>query len=167
MIATVLLLACSSLLVQEPPKYELVDAFPAQDKFDKPLYLAHHATDPEVYYVVEQDGTIYRIGRGGDDAERSVFLDWTGVVLRKNWEEGLLGFTFDPDYENTGYVYVYWSEELPKGRRRSVISRLETEREGEPRVRDDGQLVILTVDQPFGNHNGGTTSTRKYHHGFR
>lgn len=155
MIATVLL-GVAIAAAQEPPSYELVDAFPAQAKFDKPLLLAHHETDPEKYYVVEQDGTIYRIPRDGAGDERSVFLDWTDVVHRDNWEEGLLGLAFDPGYESNGHLFVYWSQGLDGGRRQSVISRLKVDRRGDPRVTEDDQLDILTVFQPWGNHNGGT-----------
>ena len=44
---------------QDPaPTYRLVDAFPGQKKFDKPLYFDHHPSDPEVYYVVEGKGKL-------------------------------------------------------------------------------------------------------------
>ena len=41
---------------EEIPRLELTEAFPAQGKFKLPLRVGHHSTDPDVYYVVEQDG---------------------------------------------------------------------------------------------------------------
>jgi len=140
----------------EDDGYRLVDAFPAQKKLDKPLYLDHHASDPDVYYVVEQDGMIYRIPRDGSRGERHVFLDWTEKVYTQNWEEGLLGFAFDPSFADTGDVYVYYTQSPGGGRRQSVISRLETTRDDQPLAHGDTEVVLMTVPQPYGNHNGGT-----------
>ena len=137
--------------------YEFVDAFPEQKRFDKPLYLDAHETDPASYYVVEQDGAIWRIPRAPDGSDRSLFLDWSEHCHRQNWEEGLLGFAFDPSYEDNRSVYIYYSEGLEKGARQSVISRLSVEElDGAPVADEQSELRLLTVPQPFGNHNGGT-----------
>ena len=157
---SVLAATLATLCPQGPAKpvavHELVNAFPGQKKFDKPLLLEHHSSDPDVYYVVEQGGTIYRIPRDGSCGDRSVFLDWTKQVLMANWEEGLLGFAFDPSHADTGDVYIYYSQRAGKKGRQSVISRLESTREDEPRAHEDTEFVVMTVPQPYGNHNGGT-----------
>ena len=152
-------LICLAPLCQDPdaPLYAVEDAFPAQEKFDKPLYLDHHASDPEVYYVVEQDGAVWRIPRDGAKGDRHQFLDWSERCHRENWEEGLLGFAFDPGYPERNYLYIYWSKGLPKGKRQSVISRLEVDHGGDaPVAQPDTELVLMQIPQPFGNHNGGT-----------
>lgn len=155
-----LAVALVTLSPQETDKpaaaYELVNAFPAQEKFDKPLLLEHHPSDPDVYYVVEQDGMIYRVPRDGSRGERSVFLDWTDRAHTANWEEGLLGLAFGPSHAETGDVYIYYSQLVGVKRRQSVISRLETTREDAPRAHEDSEFVVMTVPQPYGNHNGGT-----------
>jgi quinoprotein glucose dehydrogenase len=140
---------------------ELVDAFPAQDKFRRPLYLDYHLSDPAHFYVVEQFGTVYRIPRDAEARTRHVFLDWTHKTLHPDNgghnEEGLLGFAFDPDYARNRFVYIYASQRVARGRQRSVISRL-TVQDGEhgPRAMRDSELEILVQAQPFPNHNGGT-----------
>lgn len=157
---TPLALALALLPQEEPtppaPAYRLADAFPAQKKFEKPLYLDHHASDPEVYYVVEQGGMIYRIPRDGTRGERHVFLDWSERVYTGDWEEGLLGFAFDPGHADTGDVYIYYTQSPGAGRRQSVIARLETTRDEQPVAHGETELVVMTVPQPYGNHNGGT-----------
>ena len=143
------------------PPLTLKDAFPKQAKFDRPIFLAHTAQDGDHYYVVEQYGLVHRIPRDGNQAEREVFLDWTAKTFHpKNGghnEEGLLGFAFDPAYETNRHVYIYYSHRHERGKRRSVVSRL-TAVDGiaGPLVPAESELEILVVNQPFGNHNGGT-----------
>lgn len=149
--------------------YEVVDAFVGQAPFDRPIHLDHHPADPEVYYVVEQYGRIFRIPRDGAKRDRVLFLDWSKRCLHPkspvagNNEEGLLGFAFDPAFAKNGFVYLYYSAKTGEQksrrsgkmfpRRASVISRLAT-KDG---VADPGsELEILKIPQPYGNHNGGT-----------
>ena len=151
------------------PAIAYEDAFPSQAPFDRPLFVAFHASDPETAYVVTQPGHVFRVPRDPGAASRQTFLDLSERVLLDNWEEGLLGFQFDPAYEQNGHVFVYWSERIAEreetmgdGRRRasdrqSVISRFTVARDGDaPRVDPASELRVLEVFQPFGNHNGGT-----------
>ncbi len=159
---------------EQTPDYDLVNAFPSQKSFKRPVYLDHHASDPGQYYVVEQAGMIYRITQSGG-SKRQVFLDWQEKTLSPSSkpqghnEEGLLGFAFDVDFANNGFVYIYYSQVtgnkmMKRGKREfkvltreSVISRLGTEKkDGELKALPDSELVLLKVEQPYGNHNGGT-----------
>ncbi len=153
----------------EGPAIVFEPAFPAQDPFDRPLFVAFTAVDPDHAYVVTQPGHIFVVPRDGKKSDRRVFFDITGKALTENWEEGLLGFQFDPDYAANGFVYVYWSERIAeqrgvmgngktaKSNRQSVISRFATVVTDAGRVVDmDSELRLLQVFQPFGNHNGGT-----------
>ncbi|MCR9244606.1 MAG: PQQ-dependent sugar dehydrogenase [bacterium] len=161
--------------IRSGPAIDFVDAFPGQEPFDRPLFVDFHATDPAMAYVVTQAGHVWRVPRQGDSAgasgQREAFLDFSERVLLKNWEEGLLGFQFDPDYAQNGHVYVYWSEEIEprevampggksrKSNRQSVISRFTAPVQGDRgRIAVDpaSEVRLLEVFQPFGNHNGGT-----------
>lgn len=145
------------------PSVDLVNAFPAQDTFKRPLYLAYTELDEAHCYVVEQYGRIYRIPRDGNESGRQLFLDWRDRAYSPANggfnEEGLLGFAFDPelDLDDRPYCYIYYSEKTGRRSRRSVISRLEIERKDERLVADPkSEHVIWTLDQPAMNHNGGT-----------
>jgi len=147
----------------QPPAAELrlVDAFPRQAAFRRPLFLATTEADPQHLYVVEQYGKVHRVPRAADAEGRETFLDWTHATFHPgnggHNEEGLLGFAFDPGYADNRRVYVYYSQRLERGRRRSVVSRLEVrETDAGPVAARDSELEILSVSQPFGNHNGGT-----------
>lgn len=154
--------------MQEGPAIAYEDAFPGQESFTQPLFVAFHETDPESAYVVCQPGFIYRVPRDGSKSDREVFLDLSEQVLTKNWEEGLLGFQFDPNYANNNYVWTYWSEQIEqrlgkmargekKSNRQSIIARYSVvEKDGKRVVDLASELRVMEVFQPWGNHNGGT-----------
>lgn len=143
------------------------EAFPGQ-VFDRPLYVAFTATDAAHAYVVTQPGKVFVVHRAGG-ADRRVFLDLSQRVFLDHFEEGLLGFQFDPAYADNGLVYVYWTEKIEareepmvngkkqKSNRQSVISRFATTAADGGRVVDPAsELRLMEIFQPFGNHNGGT-----------
>jgi glucose/arabinose dehydrogenase len=119
--------------------------------------------------VVAQSGNVFRVPRDGSKAERTVFLDLTKQVYMENWEEGLLGLQFDPEYAQNGFVYVDWTEKVAeregdmggtkaKSVHQSVISRFTT-KPGDNGVRvvdPASELRLMEVFQPYGNHKGGT-----------
>ena len=154
--------------IQAGPAIAYEDAFPAQEIFDRPLLVAFHPTDADMAYVVTQPGQVLRVPRDGSKSDRAVFLDITDRVYMGHFEEGLLGFQFDPDYAANDFVYIYWSEKIKKragamaggkkrkSNRQSVISRFKVERDGDGVTVDlDSELRLMEVFQPFGNHNGG------------
>ena len=73
-------------------------------------------------------------------------LDIRDRVSRRGSEEGLLGLAIDPN--NRRHLFVYYSAANP---RRSVVSRFNYRRTASP----DSELVILEIEQPYPNHNGG------------
>jgi len=176
--ASLVTIALASISLAQTPKtqaerYALADAFPSQAEFDRPIYIDHHKGDPAVYYLVEQYGRIFRIPRDGDKGSRELFLDWRSQTFSPRSgghnEEGLLGFAFDPEFDENGFVYIYYSiktgdrttrrrgKEFKIPTRASVVSRLATAMHGEQRIAVvNSELAILRVNQPFGNHNGGT-----------
>jgi glucose/arabinose dehydrogenase len=102
-------------------------------------------------FITEQTGVIYALST--DNPQRAdIFLDITGQVNRGGNEEGLLGLAFDPDYQENGYFYVYYSAAAP---RRSVLSRFSLDQEDTDVADLQSEVIIMEVEQPFGNHNGG------------
>ena len=153
----------------EPLAVAYAPAFPAQPPFDRPLFVAFTATDPEHAYVVCQPGQVFVVPRDPTKHGRRTFLDIGDEVLLGHMEEGLLGFAFDPGYAQNGFVWIYWSQKIParrepqpngraiKSDRQSVISRFATKVENGDRTVDPAtELRVMEVFQPFPNHNGGT-----------
>ncbi len=140
-------------LPEAPPigRYAVERAFPGL-AFQRPIWLGTAPGEPEAIYVAEQGGTIWAFDDDPDVAERSRVLELP--VLRSNNEEGLLGLAFHPDYADNGRLFVnYSTNACPGSRRCSVVAEFAR---ADERVADpDSEVVLLRVDQPYGNHNGG------------
>lgn len=68
-------------------------------------------------------------------------------------EQGLLGLAFDPNYAVNGYFYVNYTNNTATGN--TVIARY-TRNAINPNIADvASEVILLTVTQPFSNHNGG------------
>jgi glucose/arabinose dehydrogenase len=99
--------------------------------------------------VVEQQGTVKRFHPAAERA-KGIFLDIGDRVSREGWEEGLLSLAFHPRFRDNGTFFVYYSAHGP---RRSVISRFRVD--GAGKADPATEQVVLTVAQPYSNHNGG------------
>jgi len=100
-------------------------------------------------FVAEQVGRIVIVNADGQ-LKTQPFLDIRDRVTYGG-ERGLLGMTFHPDYKSNGYFYVNYvgAGDL------TTISRFKVN-SGNPDVADlQSELKILTIPQPYANHNGG------------
>jgi hypothetical protein len=107
------------------------------------------AKDGTTLYVVEQGGTIRRLV--GKQIETTPFLDIRNLTTGTG-ERGLLGLALHPKYTSNGYLYVNYTRRSDGA---TMISRF-TRSTADPREADPAtEKVILTVAQPYANHNGG------------
>lgn len=81
-----------------------------------------------------------------------IFLDIRKRVNDRNNEEGLLSLAFHPEYEKNRTFFVYYTAEPPK---RSVLSRFRASDDGSRGIADSEE-ILLEIEQPYWNHNGGT-----------
>ncbi|GEM_PF-5515131 len=102
--------------------------------FEQPVDLQSFGS---TLFVVEQTGKIKRIKNG----EVSVFLDISDK-LSLGGERGLLGLALHPNFKENRYIFVNYTR---KSDGATVISRFRGNREKK----------LLTVSQPYANHNGG------------
>jgi uncharacterized repeat protein (TIGR03806 family) len=129
---------------------QTVRAFPALS-FDDPVLLTAAPGDRDRLFVVERAGRILVFDNDDLVASAQVFLDIRDRVLDSGSEEGLLGLAFHPDYFSNGRFYVYYSASSP---RRTVLARYTVS--ADPDVGDrDSEEILLRIDQPYSNHNGG------------
>lgn len=98
-------------------------------------------------FVVEQGGIIKILNADGT-VNPTPFLNVSGIIS-SGGERGLLGLAFAPDYETTGRFYVNYTNSSGD----TVISRYTVS--SNPDVANPTGEPLLTIDQPFGNHNGG------------
>lgn len=111
-----------------------------------PVYLTTPAGDSRLF-VVEQVGRI-RVIKGGQ-LLAAPFLDITSKVS-SGGERGLLSVAFHPAYGNNGFFYVNYTDLSGNTRveRYTVSSNADVANAASAKL-------ILTVTQPFANHNGG------------
>jgi glucose/arabinose dehydrogenase len=112
-----------------------------------------HVTAPEGddrLFIVEQRGVIKILRNGAVLPEPFLDIDALVPNISGNDERGLLGLAFHPDYAANGLFFVNYTNLASD----TVIARYSVS--GDPDVADPGSaLVLMTIDQPFGNHNGG------------
>jgi glucose/arabinose dehydrogenase len=113
-------------------------------------------------FIVDQTGTIRILTRSGVLLP-TPFLDVRArmVPLMAGFDErGLLGLAFHPNYRKNGRFFVYYSAPLRAGAPAGFdhTARIaEYHVSGNPNVADPtSERVILEVDKPQFNHNGGT-----------
>lgn len=118
--------------------------------FSDPVVITHAGDNSNRLFIVEQVGRIKIIKNGVVLAQP--FLDITNLVL-SGGERGLLGLAFHPQYATNGYFYVHYSDRDSGGDTMIARYRVSTTN---PDVADPAsRFQILTVDQPYSNHNGG------------
>ncbi|WP_026370187.1 PQQ-dependent sugar dehydrogenase [Kallotenue papyrolyticum] len=111
--------------------------------FNAPLFVTHAGDGSGRLFVVEKGGMIRTL-------DGAVVLDITDRVRASGSEQGLLGLAFHPDWPSNGFFYVNYTDRNGD----TVIARFTLPPDA---VRADpaSELILLQVDQPAANHNGG------------
>lgn len=134
-----------------------VNSFPDATQFqwervanglDQPLDIQHAGDGSGRVFIVERDGKILILENGYVLDEP--FLDIGQKITTRNSEQGLLGLAFHPQYAENGFFFINYSDR--KGD--TVIARYQssgTSNQANP----ESETVLLHVDQPYPNHNGG------------
>lgn len=105
----------------------------------RPTWVGAAPGDRGALYVLEQPGRMLRID---DDGRKRTVLDLRNEV-KEGAEQGLLGLAFHPDFARNGRFFVHWSN--PQGDTRvAEFTRGKT-----------GRRMLLALEQPEANHNGG------------
>jgi len=133
--------------------YSVENAFPILS-FTDPVGI-HHADDgTDRLFVLEQPGTIKVFDNNPDTDQVDIFLDIESLVEQDGGytEEGLLGLAFHPNFTENGYFYVNYTDYSPK---RNVIARYSVSDSNPNQADYSSSLIILEVNQPYTNHNGG------------
>ncbi len=117
-------------------------------KFDKPVGLVHRSDKPELVYVVEQPGRIRSVNTADPEQAPSLVLDLTDRVHHDGNEQGLLGFAYHPKRPTEAYVNYTTATH-------TIIARYESDRERPDLLDPRTEQVLLAIEQPYSNHNGG------------
>lgn len=147
--------------------------------FRAPVLALAAPGEENTLYVVEQGGMIQRIDLV--NGEKSLFLDFSNQLVNNFGqinalgfdERGLLGFAFDPDYQNNRLIYTYISKNADSAADFSTLQ--DTSLVGAVQIANhqtvisqwllenpqtaptaSAELELLVIDQPQFNHNGGS-----------
>ncbi|MGQ9814998.1 MAG: PQQ-dependent sugar dehydrogenase, partial [Candidatus Roseilinea sp.] len=111
-------------------------------------YLTYAGDGSGRLYVTEQPGRIKVIENGR--ARDAAFLDITDRVGSQGNEQGLLSIAFSPNFAQNRLVYVNYTDR----RGTTVVSRFVASADGLS-ADPASEQIVLTIDQPYSNHNGG------------
>ncbi len=125
-------------------------------RFQRPVDAQQAPGEDRGWYVVEQRGLVFHVLPGIQGWVSTPFLDIAERTCRTGNEEGLLGLAFSPHFAeeshpHRGAFYVNYSV------RPGPLSRLSRFRVEAGRSDADpaSEEVLLEVEQPYRNHNGG------------
>ena len=142
----VILIAFSALKINAQAPTVVLQPFASG--FVRPVDIAH-CNDSRLF-VVEQDGYINVVNPSGSVLPIP-FLNIDTRVGSSGNEQGLLGLAFHPNYKQNGYFYVDYTNNAGN----TVISRFNVSLVDSNLADATSELILMTIYQPFSNHNGG------------
>jgi glucose/arabinose dehydrogenase len=131
------------LIPTGPPRLE-----PVLTGLDNPVFVTNARDGSDRLFIVEQPGRIKVLSPGSNTP--TVYLDLSARVL-SGGERGLLGLAFHPWFRTNRRFFVNYTRQ-PDGA--TVIAEYQ-QSTGNADIAQMNETVVLTVDQPFANHNGG------------
>lgn len=114
--------------------------------FTNPVEITH-AGDSRLF-VVQQGGLIKIVNANGT-TNATPFLNLSSIISTGG-ERGLLGLAFHPNYATNGYFFVNYTNTAGN----TVIARYSVS--ANPNVASTTGTILMTITQPFSNHNGGS-----------
>ncbi len=130
--------------------FSLENAYPGINLVN-PIYLQGIPGENRVA-VLERAGRLVAFTDSRSANDLTEVMDITSRVIT-DVEHGLLGLAFDPNFVSNRYFYVHYSTE-ESGQEKSVIARFTWDATSDS-ANLSTEKIILELDQPFPNHNGG------------
>ena len=149
-IAILVLLGCGNApATAPPPTSDTLRLVPiVTSGLSSPLYLTAPVGDTARLFVVEQGGQIRIVQHG--QLLPTAFLD-IHTRLVSGGEQGLLSVAFHPSYATNGFFYVNYTDLNGDTR----VERYTVSAADSNRADTATHKLILSVRQPYSNHNGG------------
>ena len=102
----------------------------------------------ERLFVVEKSGKIKILNQNGS-VNSTPFLDIEDRVSTNANERGLLGLAFHPNYPENPFFFVNYTNNSGA----TTISKFSVS--ADPNIANDSETILLEINQPYANHNGG------------
>ncbi|MBZ0310409.1 MAG: PQQ-dependent sugar dehydrogenase, partial [Anaerolineae bacterium] len=159
----IFLMSISSVFAQEEiPESEIqISLQVVADGLTLPVAMAAPEDGTGRLFIAQQTGEILVWFRGKVLPRPLLDVSDRMVNVQHRYDErGLLGIALHPNFVDNGRFYVYYSaptrpDALPETDHTGHISEFRISSQN-PNVADpDSERILLYVDEPFGNHNGG------------
>ena len=115
---------------------------------EDPVAITHANDGSDRLFVLEQEGLVRVIER--QQLLPKPFLDIRDRVI-SGGETGLLGIAFHPQFKHNGRFFLDYTTEQQG--LTTVIAEFQVDANGI--ARENSERILLTVKQPWENHNGG------------
>ena len=137
-----------------------IDAEVVASGFVSPVGVVAAPDDSGRLFVIDQAGSIWTMDAQGEVSEEP-YLDVRSRMLSLNAgydERGLLGLAFHPDFSTNGRLFTYYTAPPVNGEFNNIsrISEFTATSPDAEQVSLGTERVVLEVNQPQGNHEGGT-----------
>ncbi len=122
------------------------------ESFRDPVFATTDPLNKKQLFVLEKSGKIHILSEKTKKRRPGVFLDISSKVLNRG-EMGLLGLTFDPEFKENGFYYLYYN--LQDSGLTKIVQRksIYSPEHGYQDLNEE--WPILEIEQPYSNHNGG------------
>ena len=131
-----------------PPDSLGIDVQVVASGFDRPIFVGHAGDASGRLFVVEKQGRILVVQNG--QVRNDPFLDITDRVRSQAYEQGLFSVAFHPGYPTNGRIFVDYTDHNGD----TVVSEF-TADAAQARANPQSERVLLQIEQPYENHNGG------------
>lgn len=135
-------------------KIALQQMFGARE-FRSPVALLQSPDNASRWYVVEKAGRVLLVDTNATSPRISTLLDITETVESGPSEAGLLGMALHPDFADNGRLFLSYTKRGSFFGPKLVSCISGMTLRGETGAKANAMETLLTLDQPYSNHNGG------------
>jgi uncharacterized protein (TIGR03437 family) len=130
-----------------------IQLIPVVSGLSSPVLVTNARDGSNRLFIVERSGKIRILPPGATAPLATDFIDLSARIVTGTGgdERGLLGLAFHPQFASNRRFFVNYTRR-PDGA--TVIAEYQASASN-PNIADTTEKVILTVSQPFANHNGG------------
>jgi glucose/arabinose dehydrogenase len=122
---------------------------PVTSGLSSPILATHAKDGTKRLFIVQQRGIIKVVQPGSN--VNTDFMNITSKVSSSGSERGLLGLAFHPNFASNSYFFVNYTRQSDGA---TIIARYTATNSntlGDP----NSEVILMTIAQPFSNHNGG------------
>ncbi|MGE0131682.1 MAG: PQQ-dependent sugar dehydrogenase [Blastocatellales bacterium] len=128
----------------------VIQLIPVLSGLESPVYVTSARDGSNRLFIVEQTGRIKILPPGANAPLPAPFLNIATKIVAGG-ERGLLGLAFHPQYTTNRRFFVNYTRQSDGA---TVVSEFNVSA-SDPNVAETNEKPIITIAQPFANHNGG------------